>query len=78
MWDLISPLELSNNLELRPPAGVVERRDTNHAEMYPEKDVTKGVSMSQGRRQAKNKELRTGNVSMKPYHSEKTINLKGE
>lgn len=48
MWDLISPLELSNNLELRAqtsPAGVMERRDTSPGEMYPEKDVTKGVSM---------------------------------
>lgn len=34
--------------------------------------------MPGGRRQAKNKELRTGNVPVKPYHPEKTINPKGK
>lgn len=34
--------------------------------------------MPRGRRQVKNKELRTGNVPVKPYYSEKTINAKGD
>lgn len=34
--------------------------------------------MPRGRRQAKNKELRAGNVPVKPYHSEKTLNVKGD
>lgn len=34
--------------------------------------------MPRGRRQAKNKELRAGNVLVKLYHSEKTLNVKGD